>query len=174
MSRCAIILALALCAPLQAQVVNTVISNGTTETRYDMVILGDGYRASEQLKFNNDVTAFLTALFAKAPYAAFASYYNVHTVFRASVDSGADRPDETPPVYVNTVYDATYTVTRQLLDSDGDWLTDEAYGEDWFDWSGAEDLLTDEDGVIGAHHFSTTLEEHNEYVEVCRELGYCG
>ncbi len=108
MSRCAITLALALCAPLQAQVVNTVISNGTTQTRYDMVILGDGYRASEQLKFNNDVTAFLTALFAKAPYAAFASYYNVHTVFRASVDSGADRPDETPPVYVNTVYDATY------------------------------------------------------------------
>ena len=34
-------------------------------------------------------------------------------------------------------------------------------------------VLTDEDGVIGAHHFSVTLAEHNEYVAVCRELGYC-
>jgi hypothetical protein len=108
MSARSILASLALAAAAHAQVVTTVISNGTTQTRYDMVILGDGYQASEQLKFNNDVTTFLTALFNKAPYAAFASYYNVHTVFRASVDSGADRPDETPPVYVDTVYDATY------------------------------------------------------------------
>lgn len=35
-------------------------------------------------------------------------------------------------------------------------------------------VLTDEEGVVGAHHFSETLSEHNEYVEVCRQLGYCG
>ena len=35
-------------------------------------------------------------------------------------------------------------------------------------------VLTDEGGVPGAHHFSVTLEEHNENVEICRELGYCG
>ncbi|MFQ5556848.1 MAG: endolytic transglycosylase MltG [Acidimicrobiales bacterium] len=35
-------------------------------------------------------------------------------------------------------------------------------------------VLTDEDGVAGAHHFSETLAEHNEYVQVCRDLGYCG
>jgi UPF0755 protein len=35
-------------------------------------------------------------------------------------------------------------------------------------------VLTDEGGVAGAHHFSETLEEHNEHVEICRELGYCG
>ena len=97
-----------LAATSAAQTVTTVLSNGTTETRYDIVILGDGYRVFEQTKFNNDVTTFLAALFAKEPYATFADYYNVHTVFRASVDSGADRPDETPPVFVDTVYDATY------------------------------------------------------------------
>ena len=97
-----------LAASLQAQIVNTVISNGTTESRYDMVILGDGYRVTEQNTFDNDVTTFLTALFQKEPYQTFSAYYNVHTVFRASQDSGADRPDETPPVFVNTVYDATY------------------------------------------------------------------
>jgi hypothetical protein len=92
----------------QAPTVTTVLANGTTQTRYDMVILGDGYQAHEQTKFDTDVLTFLTGLFQKQPYQTFAAYYNVHTVFRASVDSGADRPDENPPVYKNTVYDATY------------------------------------------------------------------
>ena len=104
----AALVALLLSATLCAQTVTTVISNGTTDTRYDIVILGDGYQLSEQNKFNTDVSNFLTALFQKEPYQTFAAYYNVHTVFRASQDSGADRPDETPPVFVNTVYDATY------------------------------------------------------------------
>ena len=34
-------------------------------------------------------------------------------------------------------------------------------------------VLVDEGGVPGAHHFSETLEEHNQYVEICRNLGYC-
>lgn len=104
----ALLAASLLATSLTAQTVTTVISNGTTETRYDIVILGDGYQLSEQSKFDNDCQMFLTALFQKEPYQTFAAYYNVHTVFRASQDSGADRPDETPPVFVNTVYDATY------------------------------------------------------------------
>ncbi len=102
--------AVAFAAALAAQgpTVTTVLSNGTTQSRYDMVILGDGYQSTEQWRFDQDVQTFLTALFQKQPYQTFASYYNVHTVFRASVDSGADRPDENPPVYKNTVYNSTY------------------------------------------------------------------
>ncbi len=33
---------------------------------------------------------------------------------------------------------------------------------------------TDANGVVGAHTFSTTNEEHNAAVDICRELGYCG
>lgn len=103
---------IALCAAsisqIGAQTVTTVISNGTTQSRYDIVILGDGYQANEQTTFNNDVNAFLTALFQKQPFSTFSSYYNVHTVFRASQDSGADHPDLTPPIFVNTAYEATY------------------------------------------------------------------
>ncbi len=33
---------------------------------------------------------------------------------------------------------------------------------------------TDADGVLGAHKFSATLDEHNSAVAVCSELGYCG
>lgn len=94
----------------QAPTVTTVLSNGTTQSRYDMVILGDGYQAFEQAQFNTDVTNFLAQLFQTQPYQTFAAYYNVHTVFRASVESGADRPDENPPVFRNTVYNASYNI----------------------------------------------------------------
>ena len=40
---------------------------------------------------------------------------------------------------------------------------------DYFYW-----VRTDENGIVGAHQFSVTLEEHNEGVAICRELGYCG
>ena len=100
--------ALAASLTAQAPTVQTVYSSGPTQSRYDIVILGDGYQIQEQATFNQNVQTLLTALFQKQPYATFANYYNVHTVFRASVDSGADQPDVTPPIYKNTVYDATY------------------------------------------------------------------
>ncbi|MBL8724812.1 MAG: hypothetical protein JNK49_12250 [Planctomycetes bacterium] len=102
--------ALAVLAAAHAQqpIVQTVYSSGTTQSRYDMVILADGYQAAEQTTFQNNVQAFLTALFQKQPYATFASYYNVHTVFRASVDSGASHPDANPPIVRNTAYGAAY------------------------------------------------------------------
>jgi hypothetical protein len=106
--RCFGAFALAGAALAQQPVVQTVYNSGTTQSRYDMVILADGYQASEQTTFNNNVQTFLTALFQKQPYATFASYYNVHTVFRASVDSGASHPDATPPIVRNTAYGAAY------------------------------------------------------------------
>lgn len=99
---------LAAAATAQGPVVTTVLSSGSTASRYDMVILGDGYQAQEQTRFNQDVNTFLTGLFAKAPFSGFSSYFNVHTVFRASVDSGATQPDVTPPLIRNTAYGASY------------------------------------------------------------------
>ncbi len=92
----------------QAPIVTTVLNNGSTTSRYDMVILGDGYQAAEQARFNTDVNTFLTGLFAKSPYSTFPNYFNVHTVFRASVDSGANQPDVTPPIAKNNAYGASY------------------------------------------------------------------
>jgi hypothetical protein len=96
--------------PTQQPIVRTILNNGTTQSRYDMVVLGDGYQAHEQPRFDQDVNTFLTALFQKQPYQTFASYYNVHTVFRASAESGADHPDANPPIYRNTVYDCSYNI----------------------------------------------------------------
>jgi uncharacterized repeat protein (TIGR01451 family) len=92
----------------QAPIVTTVLNNGSAASCYDIVILGDGYQANEQSRFNQDVNAFLTGLFQKPPYSTFSSYFNVHTVFRASQDSGASHPDATPPIFRNTAYGASY------------------------------------------------------------------
>lgn len=95
-------------AALPAQTVKTIIKNGGYNNRYDIVIIGDGYQASEQTKFDNNVVAVINQLFATEPYKTFQSFFNVHTVFRASKESGADHPDAKPPIVKDTVYDASY------------------------------------------------------------------
>lgn len=97
-----------LASGLAAQTVRTIVSNGPTTNRYDVVILGDGYRATEQARFDSDCLTFSAALFQKEPYRTFGRYFNVHTVFRPSNESGADQPDVNPPIVRDTVYDATY------------------------------------------------------------------
>ncbi len=97
-----------LAATAPAQTVKTIVSNGPTAGMYDMVILGDGYQAHEQARFDSDCLTFTAGMFGKEPYQTFAGYFNVHTVFRASAESGADHPDANPPIVKNTVYDASY------------------------------------------------------------------
>lgn len=102
------LLALAFPVLAQAPTVRTLLSSGTTSSRYDMVILGDGYTSAEQARFDQDCTNFMTALLQRQPYSTFASYINVHTVFRASTMSGANHPDTNPPLVRNPVYGSSY------------------------------------------------------------------
>ena len=61
-----------------------------------------------------------------------------------------------PPTPISAPGEASLEAALQPVD--GDWLF---Y------------VRTDEGGVRGAHRFTATYEEHLEYVQVCRELGYC-
>ncbi len=61
-----------------------------------------------------------------------------------------------PPTPISAPGEAS--LEAALQPADGDWLF---Y------------VRTDDGGVRGAHHFHRTLEEHEEQVAVCRELGYC-
>jgi hypothetical protein len=104
----AMILGILCASTLSAQTVKTIIKNGGYNNRYDIVIIGDGYQASEQTKFDNNVLAVINKLFDTEPYKTFKTFFNVHTVFRASKESGADHPDAKPPIVKDTVYDASY------------------------------------------------------------------
>ena len=96
--------------PMAGPLIKTHQNNGPTANRYDIVILGDGYRASEQARFYSDITRWMNDLFAREPFKTYRKFFNVHSVFRASVESGADEPDKSPPIYKNTVYNASYNI----------------------------------------------------------------
>jgi hypothetical protein len=92
-----------------AQTVRTVVQNGPSSDLYDMVILGDGYTAAQQALFDQDVLDVINYFRNtpnKFPYGAYFDLYNVHSVFRASNQSGADKPPLN--VFVDTAYDASY------------------------------------------------------------------
>jgi hypothetical protein len=69
-----------------------IVDHGDDALRYNIVILGDGYRAAEMAKYHADAAAFVTALHAAAPFADLWCGINVHRVDVVSTDSGADDP----------------------------------------------------------------------------------
>jgi IgA Peptidase M64/FG-GAP-like repeat len=71
-----------------------VVDNGPSSVRFDLVIMGDGYQSAQLAQFATDAQAFVTKLFATAPFddPAVAAAINVHRVDVSSTDSGADDP----------------------------------------------------------------------------------
>jgi hypothetical protein len=91
-----------------------VVDNGPNAYRYNIVILGDGYRTSELAKFAGDVTRFVNAFRATAPYDKLWPGINIHRIDVASADSGADDPrtcgDQSvgTGVVARTYFDSTF------------------------------------------------------------------
>ena len=69
-----------------------IVDHGPNSQRYNIVILGDGYRSSELTKFATDVDTFVNTLRSTAPYNSVWCAINVHRVDVVSTDSGADDP----------------------------------------------------------------------------------
>jgi hypothetical protein len=72
-----------------------VIDNGPGESRWDLVIMGDGYRAAELPKFHDDVEQFCAEVLKPTPpFDELWPAINVHRIDVTSTDSGADLPKE--------------------------------------------------------------------------------
>lgn len=69
-----------------------VVDHGSDGQRYNIVILGDGYRVDEQAKYRADVSAFITTLQATAPFDTLWCGINVHRIDVVSNQSGTDDP----------------------------------------------------------------------------------
>lgn len=107
------------CHLFQSQIFDLVplLENGTKDKRINLVILGDGYTASEQSDFMTDATFVSDYLMNKAPYSNYKNYFNVYALKVISPQSGVKHPgtasDVTEPVipvsnptnYFNTSYD---------------------------------------------------------------------
>ena len=79
---------------------------GPLTQRFNVAILGDGYRASEQDKLTSDATTLVSELFNGAPYQSYRQLFNFKVIQSVSQASGAaDGPDGGTP---NTLFGAYY------------------------------------------------------------------
>jgi hypothetical protein len=69
-----------------------IVDHGAASQRWSIIILGDGYRASEMTKYHTDVQNFVDHLYATAPFNEVWCGINIYRVDVASTDSGAKDP----------------------------------------------------------------------------------
>src|SRR5690349_23293844 len=69
-----------------------IVDHGANAQRYNIVVLGDGYRVAELAKYHADVQSFVDLLRQTAPFGDLWCGINVHRVDVVSTDSGADDP----------------------------------------------------------------------------------
>jgi len=81
-------------------------SNGDPHNRADIVILGEGYTIDEKSKFENDLKYFTNVFFSQEPYKSNSDKFNIHGVYKPSVDSGIDEPRA--DLFKNTVLSCTF------------------------------------------------------------------
>jgi hypothetical protein len=81
-------------------------SNGDPHGRVDIVIIGEGYSVDDKSKFEKDLKYFSNLFFTQEPYKSNADKFNIHGVYKPSVDSGIDEPRA--GIYKNTVLSCTF------------------------------------------------------------------
>jgi len=87
--------------------VTTLIDNGPSANRVDVVLLGDGYTEPELADYATHVNNVLTLFLQEEPLAAYASYVNVHRVDVISNESGVDN-DPVEGILRDTALDMRY------------------------------------------------------------------
>jgi hypothetical protein len=101
------------------------LKSGDPHIKVDVVILAEGYTASEEKKFRNDLTRFTKIFFNQEPYKSNKDKFNVYGVFKASEESGVDEPDHNS--FKKTILSATFYSLgseRYLLTEDNKTMRD--------------------------------------------------
>jgi hypothetical protein len=81
---------------------------GDPSEKVDLLILGDGYTAAEQDKFEKDARRLLESLFAHSPFKERRQDFNVWGLAPAAAESGVSRPST--GLYRRSPFGATYDV----------------------------------------------------------------
>jgi hypothetical protein len=79
--------------PAHALEVETLRESGPVETRFNIAVLGDGYRTQDQAKLTTDATNIVNYLFGVSPLKQYADFFNVKLIHVISNDNGADNGD---------------------------------------------------------------------------------
>jgi MYXO-CTERM domain-containing protein len=87
----ALTLALLVCGrPAQAFEVETLRQSGPPDTRFNIAVMGDGYRLEDQTKLKTDAQDITDYLFEVSPLRQYAKFFNVRLIHVISVQDGAD------------------------------------------------------------------------------------
>jgi len=70
-----------------------VFVNGPPADKVDLLVIGEGYTASEMSKFHADVKRLLPALFAEEPFKSRKGDFNVRALDLPAAESGINRPN---------------------------------------------------------------------------------
>ena len=109
--------------------VDTLLYNGTVDSHINVVVLSEGYQATEFGQFATHAQALVQTLLTTEPYTQYADHFNVFIVKVPSVQSGTDHPGTGfdvsepahPVVSVNTYFGTTFDyngIHRLLYTSD--------------------------------------------------------
>ncbi|MEV4418056.1 M64 family metallopeptidase [Catellatospora sp. NPDC049609] len=77
-------------APAAVLPSTTLVNNGPSSQRVDVVFLGDGYTSSQLELYRDDVDRFSAELLEEAPFSEYDNFFNVHRVDVTSNQSGTD------------------------------------------------------------------------------------
>jgi hypothetical protein len=129
-------LAAALVARLSPQAcaqatLTTLFTNGPTANRINLVVLSEGYTASQLGQFLIDARGAVSNLLATLPYREYSNYFNAFAISVPSAQSGSDH--HTPTVtlvntYFNSTYDS-YGTQRLITIPPNDWDSTYADGQ---------------------------------------------
>jgi hypothetical protein len=104
-----------------SQTYTTVLNNGPSSNRVDIVFIGDGYTAADHTAgtYNTHVNNYMNYMFTNSlsePFVRYNKFFNAHAIRVDSAQSGCDEPQN--GITKNTALDATYRfdgVTDRLL-----------------------------------------------------------
>jgi hypothetical protein len=72
--------------------VHELLVNGPSDEKVDLLMLGDGYSASEREKFLRDCAHRVDDFMQTEPFASLSDRFNIRAIFVASSESGIDEP----------------------------------------------------------------------------------
>jgi hypothetical protein len=70
--------------------VETLRESGPIDKRFNIAVLGDGYRSQDQAKLTSDATSIISYLFGVSPLQQYAGFVNVKLIHVISNDNGGD------------------------------------------------------------------------------------
>jgi hypothetical protein len=85
---------------------NQIVDNGPSDKRLNIVIFSEGYTFMESAQFDTDAAELTDYVLTTSPLAEYSSYFNVFTIWVASIESGSDHPSQ--GIYRNTYFNSTY------------------------------------------------------------------